>query len=747
MVPTTPYAPVRCSWLVRAPGYSREVSSPTGLARPEASHVVRGDPAISNPWQMPREVTVPSPDDVSGTAVPSHQLSEALAIPAFRKLWIALGLSSLGDWLGLLAATAFAASLVSGYRSSLFATGAVLASRLAPAVLFGPFAGAFADRFDRRKQMVLCDLIRAGLVTSIIAVHTLPYLLAASFAIEIFSLFWIPAKEASVPNLVPRERLEAANQISLVTTYGMALVAAVLFSLLSVLTRALSSPASYFTNEPIMLAFGFDAATFLISAATIYSLREISEHGGARRRDDGEVPQTSIARAIIDGWHFVGTTPMVRGLVVGILGAFAAGGAVVGVGRQFAKDLHGGDAAYGVLFGAVFAGLAIGMLIGPKLLRELSPRRKFGMSIVGAGVTLAIDAVLPDLVIGVAVTAVVGFFAGLAWVTGYTLLGGEVPDDVRGRTFSLVQSMVQVDLLLTLSVAPVIAAFIGNHHLSVWHTGEIRYDGVTVLLFVAGLLAVGVGVAAFKQMDDRPGISVRSDLWAAMRGERRLRTRVVTGLFIAFEGGEGGGKSTQVRLLSEWLTGLGLEVVTTHEPGGTPVGARLRALLLDRDTTGLSPRAEALLYAADRAAHVDSVIVPALARGAVVVTDRYIDSSVAYQGAGRVLPADQIRKLSDWATDGLLPQLTVVLDIDPAIGLRRFAEPADRIESESLEFHRRVRSGFLEIAAPRPDRYLVVDATLPVEQVFSLVRTRVLDLLPVPDSPPTLPLAAALEER
>ncbi|MDX6228473.1 MAG: dTMP kinase [Frankiales bacterium] len=696
---------------------------------------------------MPREVTVPNPDDVYGATVPSHQLSEALAIPAFRKLWIALGLSSLGDWLGLLAATAYAASLVSGYRSSLFATGAVLASRLAPAVLFGPFAGAFADRFDRRKQMVLCDLIRAGLVTSIIIVHNLPYLLAASFAIEIFSLFWIPAKEASVPNLVPRERLEAANQISLVTTYGMALVAAVLFSLLSVLTRALTTPESYFTNEPIMLAFGFDAATFLISAATIYSLREISMHGG-RRRDEGDVAQTSIARAIIDGWHFVGTTPMVRGLVVGILGAFAAGGAVVGVGRQFARDLHGGDAAYGVLFGAVFAGLALGMLVGPKLWRQLSARRKFGMSIVGAGVTLSIDAVLPNLVIGVAVTAVVGFFAGLAWVTGYTLLGGEVPDDVRGRTFSLVQSLVQVDLLLTLSVAPVIAAFIGNHHLSVWHTGEIRYDGVTVLLFVAGLLAIGVGVAAFRQMDDRPGVSVRSDLWAAVRGGRRSRPRVATGLFIAFEGGEGGGKSTQVRLLAEWLTGLGHEVVTTHEPGGTPVGARLRALLLDRETTGLSPRAEALLYAADRAAHVDSVILPALSRGAVVVTDRYRDSSVAYQGAGRVLPAVEVRELSDWATDGLLPQLTVLLDIDPAIGLRRFAEPADRIESESLEFHRRVRAGFLDIAAAGPDRYLVLDATLPVEQVFSRVRARVAGLLPPPPHrPPELPLAAALEER
>jgi dTMP kinase len=295
----------------------------------------------------------------------------------------------------------------------------------------------------------------------------------------------------------------------------------------------------------------------------------------------------------------------------------------------------------------------------------------------------------------------------------------------------LVQSLVQVDLLLTLSVAPVVAGFIGNHRVGLWGRSYVRYDGVTVLLFAAGVIAVLVGVAAFRQMDDRPGVGVWSDLWAAANG-RRSQPDGSLGLFVAFEGGEGGGKSTQVRLLTEWLGGLGHEVVATHEPGGTPVGTRLRALLLDRETTGLSPRAEALLYAADRAAHVDAVIRPALERGAVVVTDRYIDSSVAYQGAGRVLPAVEIRELSDWATDGLLPRLTVLLDVDPAVGLRRFSEPADRIESESLEFHRRVREGFLEIASRRPERYLVIDATLPVDQVHALVRERLTALLPEP---------------
>jgi dTMP kinase len=200
-------------------------------------------------------------------------------------------------------------------------------------------------------------------------------------------------------------------------------------------------------------------------------------------------------------------------------------------------------------------------------------------------------------------------------------------------------------------------------------------------------------------------------------------------VFVVFEGGEGAGKSTQVDLLAEWLRDHGVEVVVTREPGGTPLGERLREILLAVETGVLAPRTEALLYAADRAEHVASLVRPALDRGAVVVSDRYVDSSIAYQGAGRALEPADVARLSEWGTDGLVPDLTVLLDLDPEVGHRRFATPADRLESEPLDFHRRVREGFLALAGEHPARYLVVDATEPAELVSEIVRARVANLL------------------
>jgi dTMP kinase len=193
-------------------------------------------------------------------------------------------------------------------------------------------------------------------------------------------------------------------------------------------------------------------------------------------------------------------------------------------------------------------------------------------------------------------------------------------------------------------------------------------------------------------------------------------------LFVAFEGGEGVGKSTQIRLAAEWLRSVGREVLETREPGGTPLGAELRRLVLDPDGQ-VGPRAEALLYAADRAQHVEHVIAPALAAGAVVLTDRYVDSTLAYQGAGRGL--DDARVVTEWATGGLTPQLTVLLDLDPELGLARAGARGvrpDRLESADLAFHHAVRDGFRALAAAEPARYLVLDASGSPEAVAAAVR-------------------------
>lgn len=202
-----------------------------------------------------------------------------------------------------------------------------------------------------------------------------------------------------------------------------------------------------------------------------------------------------------------------------------------------------------------------------------------------------------------------------------------------------------------------------------------------------------------------------------------------TGLFVCFEGGEGAGKSTQARRLQQWLEELGRDVVLTFEPGDTEVGRKVRAIVLDPATGHLDDRTEALLYAADKSEHLDKVVRPALARGAVVITDRYVDSTLAYQGAGRAIPADELEAVARWATGDLRPHLTVLLDLEPEQGLTRFAE-RDRIEGEPLQFHQRVRQAFLDLAARDQEHYLVLDAREDVQTLAGLVRKRVEELLP-----------------
>jgi dTMP kinase len=202
-----------------------------------------------------------------------------------------------------------------------------------------------------------------------------------------------------------------------------------------------------------------------------------------------------------------------------------------------------------------------------------------------------------------------------------------------------------------------------------------------------------------------------------------------SGLFLCFEGGEGAGKSTQAALLNDWLVARGHDVLLTFEPGDTHVGRDIRRIVLDPATGHLADRTEALLYAADKAEHVEKVVLPALARGSVVITDRYVDTSLAYQGTGRGIDAAELEHVLRWATGDLRPHLTVLLDVEPSAGLGRFEE-RDRIEAESLEFHQRARSGFLDLAAANPEHYLVLDARTERDDLAATIRARVEDLLP-----------------
>jgi dTMP kinase len=646
-----------------------------------------------------------------------------LAIPAFRKLWNAMLFSSLGDWLGLLATTALAQQLSGGdYTTANFAIAGVFIARLLPAVFLGPLAGVIADRFDRRRLMVSVDLMRAALYISIPIVNTYFWLYAAMILVECLTLFWSPAKEASVPNLVPRDKLENANQVSLLAAYGTAPIAAILFSILTLLSSAIAAISPLIPSNSVDIALYINALSFLFAAVTIYKIKEIPK-GAASNSEN----KSSVGHSLIQGWKAVSESKIIRGLVIGMVGAFSAAGAVIGLARTFVGDLGGGDAAYGVLFGAVFTGLAIGIAFGPKIFAQFSRRRLFGASLTTSGIFLVLLALISNLVLSVIIVTILGAFSGIAWVTGFTMLGMEVHDEIRGRTFAFVQSLIRITLVAVLAIAPIIAATIGVHRYE-FQNLTLDYNGAQITIGIAGLIAVLIGSVSYHQMKDRPNVSLWSDVLAALQGELGAITGQTTqGIFIAFEGGEGTGKSTQSKLLAQWLEQEGEIVLLSREPGGTELGKDLRKILLGHETGDISPRAEALLYAADRAHHVYSVIRPALDRGEVVISDRYFDSSAAYQGAGRVLNPTEVARISRWATESLYPTLTILIDLPAEIGLGRL-QSRDRLEAESNDFHERVRQEYLQIAMMDPERYFVVDGTQSVEEISTQITARVAEL-------------------
>jgi dTMP kinase len=630
--------------------------------------------------------------------------------------------SSLGDWLGLLATTALAQQLSGGdYAKANFAIAGVFIARLLPAVFLGPIAGVIADKLDRRKLMVNCDILRTALYISIPIFHNYFWLYTAMILVECITLFWSPAKEASVPNLVPRDKLENANQVSLLAAYGTAPVAAAIFTFLSLFTSAINAAFSLNVTA-VDLALYANALSFAFAAFTVWGLREIPKGAAAKH-----AAETSILKSLHEGWKAVSGSKLIRGLIVGMVGAFVAAGAVIGLARTFVGDLGGGEAAYGVLFGAVFTGLAAGIALGPKVFAQFSRRRLFGASLTISGAFLVALAAIPNLVLAVFIVIILGAFSGITWVTGFTMLGMEVADDVRGRTFAFVQSLIRVVLVAVLAAAPLIAAAVGEHTFKFQNT-QVSYNGAAVTILIAGLFASLIGFVSYKQMKDRPNVSLWSDIVNAFKGELGSITGAPTqGVFIVFEGGEGIGKTTQAKLLKAWLEQEGESVVLSREPGGSDLGIEIRKILLSHSTGEIAPRAEALLYAADRAHHVLSVIRPALAAGKVVISDRYFDSSIAYQGAGRVLEPGEVARISRWATESLFPTLTIIIDLSAEIGLGRL-KSKDRLESQPLAFHERVRQEFLQLSLLDPERYFIVDGNNSIEDIHSAIITRVSEI-------------------
>jgi dTMP kinase len=665
------------------------------------------------------------PGGTSNPAPTAHRVRSVLAIPAFRRLWGVTAVTATGEWLSLLALTSLATQLTTGYAAQSFALGGVVATKLLPALLLGPLAGALADRFDRRKVMVTCDILRFCLFVSIPLVGSLWWLFAATFLIEMCAMFWIPAKDASVPNLLRRkDQVETANQLSLVITYGVSvLIASGLFTVVSSIGHLLPAADGESSLTTVYIALVLDGCAFLLCAIIVwFRIPEISGRGTGQ---DKEAPP-KLLTLLREGFTFVATTPLIRGLVLGIIGAFAAGGAVIASAKLYAASLGGGDAAYSVLFTAVFVGLAGGMGVAPRLAHRLPHNRLFGTAIVGAGAALVIVAVSGYLFMAILAVALVGGFAGIAFLTGLTIIGSQVADDIRGRIVAFVQSLVRLVLLGSMSLVPVIVGLVSTRSITLFeHTFTV--DGTRFVLAGGGIVAAVIGTFAYRQMDERRLEPLLGDLVSALRsGELRRGS----GTLIAVEGATPAETAEQTARLAAALREQGHVVV---EPEDSERDAS-RWAAATREAHLSSARAKALAAAAIRADIVERIIRPALDEGAVVVVDRFMASPIAQFGvaADRMdaeLERGELERLASWSTGGLRPQISVLLD----------REAVSAPEGIAGEEHGRVQRLLAGLVAAEPQQYVVVAADGDPAEVATRVLTGVTPSLPpAPEQPSDL---------
>ncbi|MFJ8022176.1 dTMP kinase [Streptomyces sp. NPDC096311] len=703
----------------------------------------------------------PAPDDALVADSRERAVRALLRRPQLKRLWSAHLVGGVGDALALLVlvilvlqAAIAEGSFGGGYRGVALAVAAVfgariLATLLFGAILLGPLTSLTSQEgpLDRRWTMAGADGLRAVLM--LIAPlwidwtpdNALAALLVLAFVTGVAERFWTVCRESAAPALLPApplegatvrplpDHLDALRRLSLRTAFVAVPIAAATLVVVSLVSNLLGAGIAWFDQHQGALASYVAAGLFAASLSVLTSL-ELPDTRTPRARSPLEGLRRPRTGTGVDN----GRTGAIPLLVLACAAVAAAIAAAVAVSVLQAKDLGGGPVTYGLLVLALTGGVVIGIRTAPSVLPSLSRRRLLSLAIAFTGIALLAAGLVPDVTTELLIAGLAGIGAGVTANTGHALLDQETEEYRRARTTEHLHAVVRVSVALGALLAPVVAAAIGPHRLE---NGKFvfAHGGAAFTLMLVGALLLPVAALVLAKVDDRSGVPLRHDLLDALRGgDDPVQNSTTNGFFIALEGGDGAGKSTQAEALAEWIRAKGHEVVVTREPGATPVGKRLRSILLDVSSAGLSHRAEALLYAADRAEHVDTVVRPALERGAVVISDRYIDSSVAYQGAGRDLSPTEIARINRWATNGLVPHLTVLLDVSPEAARERFTEAPDRLESEPVEFHTRVRSGFLTLAAADPGRYLVVDAAQEPEAVTTVVRHRLDVMLPLSEA-------------
>jgi len=435
---------------------------------------------------------------------PAPPAWRVFAEPGFGRLWSAQFISSLGDWIGLVAILAVAARL----SQSGTAVGLVMVARMLPGFLLAPLGGALVDRWNRKVVMVSCDIGRAGLLAVLPFLDSLAGLVVISFCIEVLTLLWGPAKDASVPNVVKNpQHLASANSLSLVAAYGTFPLGAVIFAALAGVAKWLADvdALNTFDVDREWLAIWFDSLTFLASALLISRLH-LSE-GGREKPARPEFTQTF--RDIVDGLRFIRSDALVRGVMLGLAGGLIGGGAIVPLGPVFAREvLDGGSAGFGLLMTALGMGAAFGvvtLLVAQG--RWRFPRNAvFTSAVVVTGAAIVAAGSVATLTPAIVIVAVIGAAAGSAYVTGFTLLQETVADELRGRTFATLYTVVRLCLLLSLTVGPFAASALGaiSDH---WVDGEVEVGslsvslpGVRLALWLGGAVTVLSGVLARRRM-------------------------------------------------------------------------------------------------------------------------------------------------------------------------------------------------------------------------------------------------------
>lgn len=464
-----------------------------------------------DPAETPTEPLIDAARKVAQAAAADGEQFSTLRLfgtASFFRLWIAQVVSSLGDWIGFFAITAIAARL--GGSSSGVAVGVVLSARLIPGFFLGPVIGVVVDRWNRKRMMVACDIGRGLVLATLPFVQTVVGLFIASLFLELMTLMWSSAKEASVPNLVPQSFLASANSLSLVASYGTFPIGAAVFSLLAKVAEHVAEydVASVFrADRQESIAIYFDVATFLLSALLVSTLAIPHVR---KERDGGGVALSRTFHELREGWKFVGQNPMVRAVIFGLATGLFGGGMLVPLGPDFSSHvLGGGSAGFGLLLTALGLGVAVGIVTLSVAQRRLPHERIFVWAVFGAGFAILAGASFSDLRPALVAVALLGLCAGAVYVLGFTILQLNVEDELRGRIFATLYTLVRLCLLLAFVLAPVLSTLLDkvstawfDAHLDIGRL-EISIPGSRLTLWLGGLIILVAGLVSAKALRAR----------------------------------------------------------------------------------------------------------------------------------------------------------------------------------------------------------------------------------------------------